>query len=54
VLLHAIEPARPIDMAPDAAALDPLVENVKDRAVEIMDLEDRGPAERPPVPRLAA
>jgi hypothetical protein len=54
MLLHAVEPGRPVNAAADAPALEAPVEDVEDRPVEVEDLDDSGPAERPRVPRLAA
>ncbi len=54
VLLHVVEPRRPVDRAVDAAFGNGALDDVEDRPVEIEDRGDLGPAERALVPGLSA
>src|SRR6202030_3062072 len=54
VLLHVIEPARPVDLGRDLAGLQRLGEDVKHGAALLLGIEDSHTAQRPPVAGLAA
>ncbi|MBP1770274.1 MAG: hypothetical protein H6P96_892 [Candidatus Aminicenantes bacterium] len=54
VLLHMVEPRRPVDRAADAAFGNGALDDVEDGPVEIEDRGDLGPADRALVPGLSS
>ena len=54
VLLHVIEPARPIDLGGDFSGLDRPSQHVQDSAAALLRIDHRGRSQRAAIARLSS